>query len=482
CADTASSDPINLAAEIARDRARVVVIGNVGMDIPRNVYYGKELDILVSRSYGPGRYDPFYEEQGQDYPIGYVRWTEGRNLSAVIDLLASGQLNVDSMITHRFPIDQGKDAYDLITGGTGEPFLAVILTYPEAEEEIGEPLRRVAFSDRPIKPESVVRVGVLGAGNFANNVMLPAMRQVDGIEFLGIASAGGLSGSQVAERFGFRYTTTEEVKLLEDENVNTIAVLTRHNLHVRQTIAALRAGKHVFCEKPLALNTADLNEILEVLEQSNRLLMVGFNRRFASLSQSLKAFMKRAHEPLVMAYRINAGYLPSSHWLHDPDQGGGRIVGEACHFIDLLTFFVDSLPVRVNCIGLPDGNRYHEDNVIIVIEFADGSIGTVTYLANGDRSLAKERIEVFGGGRAAVLDDFRTLELYSGGKRRVERSRLRQDKGHRGEWGAFAEAVTTGGPPPIPYDQLIAVTQASFAAIESLTTQRVVLLENFLKD
>lgn len=477
CADTSSNDPVELAGEMARDRGRVVAVGAVGINVPRKVYYQKELSFIVSRSYGPGRYDPIYEEGGQDYPIGYVRWTEGRNLAAFVELLASGKVHVAPLISHRFPIEQATEAYTLITGDSSEPFLGVLLTYPEIES-VEESLPRVThLGTQTSAATSVVRLGAFGAGNFATAVLFPALKGLDGLELVGLATASGLKSTHVGSRYGFEYATTDEAQILSDERINTVAILTRHHLHAGQVIAALEAGKNVFCEKPLAIRREELQSIAATLEESGPILMVGFNRRFAPLAVRMKTFLEKVHEPLMVHYRINAGYLPAEHWLHDPDQGGGRIIGEACHFIDFLTYLIGEPPNRVQAKGLPDQGRYCEDNVIITLEFPDGSLGTVTYLAGGDRAFPKERVEAIGGGRVAVLDDFRSLETYHAGGRKVHRSRLRQDKGHRAEWEAFVAALTRGEVPPIPYDHLLAVTQASFLAIESLRSGEGIALD-----
>ncbi len=489
CADSPTADPVRLAGAIARDRARVIAIGAVGQQLPRKLYYEKELTFLNSRSYGPGRYDTAYEERGQDYPYAYVRWTEGRNLQAVLELLANGRLNVQPLITHRFPIEKAPEAYQLILGKRPEPYLGVILTYPQAQAEVAPREQRLQLktpeppsSNLPKAGAPVASVpmglGVLGAGNFATLVMLPTVKKLPSIRLVGVVSASGASARHAAEKFGFDYASSDEEQLIHDPAVQVVAVLTRHHLHARQALAALQAGKHVFCEKPLALTLPELKAIAAAINVAQTpLLMVGFNRRFAPLALKMSAFLEDRREPLAITYRINAGYLPPDHWLHDPSQGGGRIIGEACHFIDFLTFLVGEPPSEVCASALPDLGRYRQDNVHLTFTFPDGSIGAISYLANGDRAFPKERVEAFTQGKVAVLDDFRSLELTHAGNRSTWRSRLRQDKGHRGEWQAFIKAVTETGTPPIPYSHLIGVTQASFAAVQALAQGKKVLIE-----
>jgi predicted dehydrogenase/threonine dehydrogenase-like Zn-dependent dehydrogenase len=477
CADTASSDPVELAGEIARDRGHVVAIGAVGLTLPRRIYYQKELSFINSRSYGPGRYDPSYEEAGQDYPVGYVRWTEGRNLQAFIELMAEQHLDIKPLITHRFPIENAPEAYELITGKTNQPFLGVLLTYPETSPLSGKPITSyepVKKASLPIAGVNAVRLGVLGAGNFANAVMLPALKKIPSIELIAIASGSGFHAEHASKKFGFKYTAASENEILNDPQVNTVSILTRHHLHAEQVIRALQAGKHVFCEKPLATNREQLTQIKQQLlsPENSPQLMVGFNRRFAPMARKLYDFIKLSQEPLVASYRINAGKIPLSHWVHDPIQGGGRIIGEGCHFIDFLTFLVGAPPISVMAQALPDDKRYQEDNVVILFTFPDGSLGTLNYLANGDKAFPKERVEVFSGGRAAALDDFRTLEMVHQGKRQVIHAALRQDKGHRAEWVAFSTAILTGGPAPIPVKHLFGVTEAAFAAVDSLRERK----------
>jgi predicted dehydrogenase/threonine dehydrogenase-like Zn-dependent dehydrogenase len=484
CADTLSDDPVELAGEIARDRGHVVAVGAVGLTLPRKIYYTKELSFINSRAYGPGRYDPNYEESGQDYPIGYIRWTEGRNLEAFVKLLAEGQVDVKPLITHRFPIETAPAAYELITGKTNQPFLGVLLTYPGAElRQIKLPAASVPVkkSSLPITGANVVRLGVLGAGNFANAVMLPTLKKIPSIELVSITSGSGFHAQYASKKFAFKYTAVSENEILQDPQVNTITILTRHHLHAEQVVRALQAGKNVFCEKPLAISSEQLTQVKQQLltAENSPLLAVGFNRRFAPLARKLYEFLQPRHEPLVATYRINAGIIPLTHWVQDPIQGGGRIIGEVCHFVDFLTFLVGASPTSVAAQALPDDNRYREDNVSMTFSFPDGSIGSIIYMANGDKAFPKERIEVFVGGRVAVLDDFRSLELIHQGKRRVIRSLLRQDKGHRAEWEAFSQAIISGSIPPIPYEQLFGVTEATFAAVEALRSRQPVTLVSY---
>jgi predicted dehydrogenase/threonine dehydrogenase-like Zn-dependent dehydrogenase len=479
CADTGSNDPVELAGALARDRGRVVATGAVGLSLPRKVYYEKEISFINSRSYGPGRYDPSYEENGIDYPGGYVRWTEGRNFQAVVELMAEAKLKVAPLISHRFPIEKAADAYQVITGKKKQEFLGVLLTY--SAEDSNVPMTRVTFpSTRSSGKAEAVKLGVIGAGLYANATLLPVLQKVDGLELVGIASAGGLHAQSAAKKFGFAYAASNDDEILNDPSINTIAILTRHDTHAGLAVRALQAGKHVFVEKPLAIDASGLEKVVASLSNTGGkktktrgpaaplpgLLTVGFNRRFAPLAVKLSEFLAKRSEPLHAHYRVNAGFLPPTHWTQDPAQGGGRVIGEACHFVDFLTFLAGAAPVSVSAQSLPDAGKYRGDNLSMTFTFPDGSIGVLDYLANGDKSFPKERLEIFCGGEVAVLDDFRSLETVRDGKRSV--AKMTQDKGWAGEWAAFVNAIRGGGEAPIPYEQLIGVTRATFAAVESL--------------
>jgi predicted dehydrogenase len=490
-ADTPSSQPVVLAGEVARDRAIVVAVGAVGLTLPRREYYRKELDLRLSRSYGPGRYDPEYEEKGQDYPYGYVRWTEQRNMEAFLRLVSSDAVNVEPLITHRIPIQRVSEAYDVVAGDSGSTSLGVVLTYdydsaPTNAERIalnGHGHRLVNWpaagtaSAGWIEPQPAVCLGLVGAGNFANSTLLPATSKLEGLNLTGIVSATGLSARHTGERFGFEYCASELTTLLRDERLNWLAIATRHNLHAPQAIAGMQAGKDVFVEKPLALNRMELAEVMRTQRQTQRRLMVGFNRRFAPFVRELRRWQQGTQRSVIAAYRVNAGRVPPGHWTLDPEVGGGRIVGEVCHFIDLLQFLINAPPTEVTARSLRSGQAEAEDELLVTISFKDGSLGTLVYTAGGDRSFGKERLEVFGGGRAAVLDDFRSLELVANGKHSRRRERLRPDKGHRGQWEALIAVTRSGAPSPIGLDEVVATHLATFAVLESLNTRRSVPID-----
>ncbi len=479
CASTSSSDPVELAAEVARDRAKVVLVGAVGMEVPRRPFYHKELDLRVSRSYGPGRYDPVYEQDGVDYPIGYVRWTQGRNLASFLEMIAKGRVRIDPLITHRISIDDAEQAYTLITEGS-EPSLGVVLTYPDRPEALTRSVE-LKTQPRPVGADNGGKtgLGLVGAGMFASGVLLPAVQSSGAFTPVGVCTSGGLSGRHAADKFGFTYSTTDLDRVLSDEHIELVAIATRHGSHAGQTIQALNAGKHVFVEKPLCLTRVELGDVLEAWNEGGRTsrIMVGFNRRFAPLAEPLREFVASAGEPALIQYRVNAGALPLDHWVHDPADGGGRIIGEVCHFIDFVSYLTGATPVRVVAGGAADGTRYREDNVHLTVTLSDGSCALITYAASGDRSTGKERCEVFAGGGTAVLDDFRALEVVRGGKSKRHKAGMKQDKGHAGEWVALAGALKTNRPGPISMESMVATTLATFAAVESLRTGNPVAVD-----
>jgi predicted dehydrogenase len=402
-------------------------------------------------------------------------------MEAFLQLLSEGKLDVKSLVTHRFPIERAQGAYDLITGRVVEPFLGVLITYPGQAEQSHE-IQLVGRGRGPaLIGEKPVAIGVVGAGAFATSTLLPAIKRMNGVELIGVCAANGSHARHAAEKFGFRYCATEERRIINDPDVNTVVIATRHHLHARQVLAAIAAGKHVFCEKPLCLNESELGAIVRAYRggMSGRepLLMVGFNRRFAPMAVTMKAFLKPIQEPLALHYRVNAGFVSRDHWVNDPEQGGGRIRGEVCHFVDFLTFLAGALPIEVQARSVTNREPYSGDNAVISLRFANGSQGTISYLANGDRSYSKERVEVFGGGAVAVLEDFRCLELARYGRKQTFRSRFRQEKGHRGELEAFAAVIRGRGEPPIPFGEIVSVTLATLRAAESCSSEQSAIVD-----
>jgi predicted dehydrogenase/threonine dehydrogenase-like Zn-dependent dehydrogenase len=441
CAAAASNDPIELAAQLARDRARVVLVGHVGLTLPRDPYYHKEIDLRYSRSYGPGRYDPMYEEHGQDYPIGYVRWTEQRNLGEFLRLVRDGRVDVDTLTTHRFPVDEAAGAYALISGKVQDPTrpIGVLLQYPEGQAAAGRSL--VEVKPRPRTPAERVSLGMVGAGNFATRVLLPALMATHKVQPVGIATSSGATARGVAETYGFAHATSDSDALIKDPAVDAVVVATRHDSHAPLVARALRAGKATFCEKPLATTWEGLEDVASAWTVSGAPLLVGFNRRFSPLTAKLQAALPRG-VPRVVIARCNAGQMPHDHWMRDPISGGGRIVGELCHFLDLACSLVEGRPLRVSAeaIASPDPAEL-ADTVIVQAAFSCGSVASLQYLGNGDPSIPKERIEVYCGGLVGIVDDFLALELGQRGKRERSRER-RQAKGHREEMRLFVDLAS----------------------------------------
>jgi predicted dehydrogenase/threonine dehydrogenase-like Zn-dependent dehydrogenase len=460
-AGTSSNDPITMAGDISRQKGRVVVVGMVGMDVPRGPYFSKELSLQISMSYGPGRYDTEYEERGQDYPFGYVRWTEGRNLEAFLDLAANGSLQLERLITHRFSIDRGEDAYKLITGETKEPYLGIVLQY-DTERSIEE---RIEITRRPAAKQDKVVVGMIGAGGYARGMLLPAFRS-NGVDLRSVNTASGVTATNVAREFGFASAVSSPDLILGDEAINLVVIATPHDTHAELARRALERGKHVFVEKPLALNDSELDEVLAEAETSSGRLMVGFNRRFSPAAQQAKEFFTGHKGPLSILYRVSGGRIARDHWLQDPATGGGRIIGEVCHFIDTMHYLTGAVTTRVfaESINSSDHAVTDEDSVFISLKFSDGSIA---YVSEGDKALPKERIEIFGGGKTFVVDDFRSTAAYSGGKDAVT-TFAKQDKGQREEIRRVCSVVLDGGESPIALQDLKATSQATFRIIDSL--------------
>jgi|SoiMethySBSTD1v2_1073268.scaffolds.fasta_scaffold01849_25 Predicted dehydrogenases and related proteins len=465
-AATDSNQPVELAARVSRLKGRVIIVGMTGMDIPRAPFFSRELKLIISMSYGPGRYDPEYEERGQDYPLPYVRWTEKRNIESFLALVGGGRVNVERLTTHRFPITEADRAYQLISGDLQEPNLGVVLNYdPEAAV-----LRKISLgAAAPVrKSEKSIVVGVIGAGGYVPAMLLPHFKS-EGVEFRSIATATGISAHDVGKRFGFAYAVSSADEVLDDANVNLVVIGTRHDTHAQLARAALERNKHVFVEKPLALNDQQLESVLEVAAGSSTKLMVGFNRRFSPLAQRAKEFFSGRETPLSILYRVNAGRIPKEHWTQNAEEGGGRIVGEVCHFVDLMQYLTGALPVSVfaESISAKSGKVVDADSVFITLRFADGSNGSIAYLSEGDKGLAKERVEIFGAGRVFVLDDYRRATLYKDG--REEQVTLKaQDKGQQAQVLKACASLIEGGPAPISLDELAATSRTTFRVLDSL--------------
>jgi predicted dehydrogenase/threonine dehydrogenase-like Zn-dependent dehydrogenase len=474
-ASTTSNQPLELALEVARRRSAVVVVGAVGMDVPRSPFYEKELELRISCSYGPGRYDAAYEETGIDYPIGYVRWTENRNMEAFLGLIADRRLDVRALLTHRFPIERAVEAYDLITGKAGEPSLGVVLEYPERAD--GRERRVAVPSTREIAAVSDVVAGFIGAGNFAQSYLLPPLQKA-GVTLATVATSGPVSAQSVAAKFGFRAAATDPAEVLADEAVNAVFVATRHDSHARYVVEALRAGKHVFVEKPLAITPEQLAEVqVEAAGAAagDRYLAVGFNRRFSKPIREIAEFFNGRLEPMAITYRMNAGRIPRSSWIQAEGQGG-RLIGEGCHVVDVFAFLTGARPLRVFATATVSDNVevVGEDTATVVVSYDDGSTATLVYVANGSDRLAKEYCEVSAQGRTAVMSDFREVTLHEGRSRK--RSKHDGGKGHAEEVAHFVDVVRGRADPAFSIESLVDTTAVTFAAVAAIRSRAAVEL------
>jgi predicted dehydrogenase/threonine dehydrogenase-like Zn-dependent dehydrogenase len=459
CAASGSPDPLELAVRLARDRGRIVIVGETPITVDRALMYEKELEVRMSRSYGPGRYDRDYEERGRDLPPGYVRWTEQRNMQAFLDLVAAGRISPEELTTHRFPVESAAEAYRRLVESDkrARPF-GVLLEYTGQAVE-----RAPRITPTRAHIQGAPGVGLIGAGAFARATLIPALKAA-GASLVAVTSEGGLTAADVASRFGFGRAADSVEEILDDPTIGAVVIATRHGSHASLTAAALAAGKAVFVEKPLALSVAELQEVEEALDDGS-LLMVGFNRRFAPLVERLQAEL-RDRDDIVLCMRVNAGPLADGHWLHDSAEGGGRLLGEGCHFVDLIATLADSPAVFAHAIAVPQRGRPIEcsDSFTTHIRFA-GAVAALVYSGGGDARMSKERLELFGGGLAAVLDDFRALEIYRGSKRRSWKSA--QDKGHRAEIARFLASARGECDPPAP-DSYLDSTWLTLALADSL--------------
>ncbi len=470
-ASTRSSEPIHLAALMCRKKGRIVLVGVTGLELSRGDFFEKELSFQVSCSYGPGRYDPFYEEKGHDYPVGHVRWTEQRNFEAVLDMMADGRIDVLPLISHRFALGRAEEAYQLVSRGSA---LGIVLSYPSpkdapAESAYPRTIPLAASSGDPVRRGEQAVIAFVGSGNYAGQVLIPAFRRT-GAVLKTVVSGAGVSAVHAGKKNGFQQASTDISKAMEDPETTAVVIATRHDSHASLLSRALDAGKHVFVEKPLALHREELAAIEAASAlHPDRLVMVGFNRRFAPHVVKAKELLSAVREPKSFVMTVNAGAIPESHWTQDPSVGGGRIVGEGCHFVDLLRFLAGSPVTAVQVAKLETASGPPcADNVSFTLSFADGSLGTVHYLSGGHKSFPKERLEIFCAGRILQLDNFRSLRGY-GWPGFSKASLWRQDKGQAACASAFVGAIRKGEPSPIPFAELVETARVTFEITEALS-------------
>jgi polar amino acid transport system substrate-binding protein len=468
CAGSSSNAITEMCGKVTREKGRVVVVGAVRMDIPREDYFKKEISVVISRSYGPGRYDPFYEENGNDYPLAYVRFTEQRNMETILQLIAQGQLDVKSLITHRFPVEEAASAYSLIEGAKTEPYLGILLQYnPGPYNNTGS--SRIPVTATPITSDKI-RLSFYGAGNYATASLLPPLQNSGEVTFNGLVTASGRSAQGVAKQFGFSFCAEGFNELLKDDT-DAVVIATRHDTHGPAVRDALEASKHVYVEKPLAMSVEELADIDHAYKDNRKVqLMVGFNRRFAPATQKVYDHFNDVKSPLIVNIRVNAGHIPAAHWIQDPTIGGGRMIGEGCHFIDLASALVRSNIKSVYAIGSSKAEKSAllNDNLCLSLSFANGSVANITYTADGAKAMPKEYIEVFGGGRSAQINDFKEISLFKGDTHKKTIKLGVQDKGQKAMIAAWLESLQTGIA-CIDYDCLIATSLATVMAVESMT-------------
>jgi len=473
-AATQSSEPVSQAMRMIRKKGRVVVVGSVGMSLERQPFYEKEADFLISCSYGPGRYDPLYEERGLDYPIGYVRWTENRNMQAFLSMLNDKKVNVKPLITAVFPIDEAEKAYDLLIKGKERP-IGILLKYDpskyvSATGKIALPKKLVEIRSRAVKDK--INVAVIGAGNFAKAVILPLMSKIPDYNLRAIVSATGINAKQTALKYMAEYCTTDYKEVLDDEEVHLVVITTPHHLHYPMVVDAAKAGKAVYVEKPLCLNEEELEKIIEAVSETKVPIIVGFNRRYSPLSIKAKELMKQKHGPYMINYRVNAGFIPKNHWVQDPEVGGGRIIGECCHFFDMFSYLIESDVERLSVEIVPVNNStvIANDNIVVTIRWKDGSVSVLTYTALGHADLPKERIEIFADGSSIVIDDFREMRLYGFKEKNIKLKR--QDKGHYRELVELARYLKGEKSNIISFQECVKAMEITFEVEKYLRTYR----------
>ena len=467
-AATSSNETILLAGNVLRDRGTIVIIGNVKMDLPWKLYYEKELNVVFSRSYGPGRYDKNYEEKGIDYPIGYVRWTEKRNMQTILELIRDGKIYTQKLISKSLPFAQAVEGYEMLEGDRS--IMSILFEY-SGQDLNGRHAAKVEFQNRPAgSQEDKLGVSFLGAGKFAETMLLPHLKANPEVQLKGVISGTGVTAGKAAKKFGFEGVVADAEEIFKNQNTNAIFIVTRHDLHAPNVVRGLESGKNVFVEKPLALTYDELAQIVKTFDAAEGGLMVGYNRRFSPHALHAKKSMKKVNGPVEILYRINAGHFPADHWYQDMEEGGGRIIGEVCHFVDFVQFLSDANPVRVYAETI-SGNKsaLNNDNVSIIIRLSDGSTATITYIANGDPSFEKERVEIFGNKIVVVIENFCQTVVAATGKTKSFKTRGIQ-KGHPEELTAFVNAIRSDKPLPISFESLVLTTLTTFKIVDSIRT------------
>ncbi len=481
-ASTKSNGPVELTPKIIRDRGTFVIVGVSKIDIPRAPYYKKEITVRFSRSYGPGRYDPLYEEKGIDYPIGYIRWTEKRNMESFLSLLADKKINVKPLISYEFPLEKSGEAYKIISGKkkTDKPVIAILFKYEGGNK--GSTSNVIYFKQNYRKRNDKIGVSVIGAGNFTKATLMPNLVKLKGeISLEGISSYGGNSAAILARKYNFIYVTSDYKKIAEDENTDLVFITVPHNLHVPVAKEMLESGKDVFVEKPLAINIDQLKEIIKVSQSTGKRIMVGFNRRFSPLTQWIKRYFG-SQTPRIITYRVNAGPVPTHHWINDPNVGGGRIIGEVCHFVDYLIYMFNSYPKEVYGKHTIIDNKdfLNADNSVFTLQFENGSIGNIIYESIGDKALPKERIEIYANNFAGVIDNFIRGEVYKNGKT-YRKKLLLQDKGFINEYKEVLKSLKEGTEFPIPFKDIVYTTLTTLLMVESIKSGNVVEVKKYLQ-
>ncbi|WP_181406013.1 bi-domain-containing oxidoreductase [Thermodesulfovibrio sp. Kuro-1] len=476
-AATKSDAPINLAVDIARFRGRIVVVGVADIHPDRNELWHKEVEIIVSKAAGPGSLDPVYENKGIDYPTGYIRWTENRNLEEFLRLVSGKKVILEPLITHKFPIEKAIQVYENIMNNRCGPYIGVVLEYSKEKDISQEKLKKLKET---AKNSSVV-IGIIGAGLFGKALLIPALSKLSDVRFHTLSTSSGINSYQTAKKYGFENATSDYRWILNNGEINSVVILTPHSLHAKMVKESLQAGKHVFVEKPLCINEEELKEITDVYSsvmddgKSIPFLMVGYNRRFSPHVEKLKSFVSNRKDPLMINYRVNAGFVPSEHWVHSEEEGGGRIIGEICHFIDLMIYLTNSLPIQAYADRVSGNNKtiVNEDNVSIVIKFRDGSVGNIFYSSSGDKSFSRERIEVYSEGKTLIIEDFKNSYFWLGGRTKKFKT-LNQEIGYKEELSHFISVIKGSEKPKITYDEIYYSTLTTFKINESISKGTVI--------